>query len=151
MQCPTEHAGSPGETEGGVANAAAGWFGGSEGFGCAPALCHNGHSHHQAKQGTLEPHLDNASLLGPCSWVCSACDIFQAGLWHQCCRADKLLSFDFIYATLDMNSLPCPLLHIVSHCHTLQHCSPNSGLPNECTGKGTALIQPHFKNGIRFH
>lgn len=55
-------------------------FGGSGGFGCAPALCHNGHCHHQAKQGTLEPHLDPASLPGPCRWVCSVCDIFQAGL-----------------------------------------------------------------------
>lgn len=42
-------------------------FGGSGGLGCAPGLCHNGHSHHQAKRGTLEPHLDTASLLRPCS------------------------------------------------------------------------------------
>lgn len=77
-------------------------------------LCHNAHSHGQAEQGTLEPHLDTASLLGPCSQVCSACDIFQAVL-----GADRLLSFGFIYSALDMNSLPLPLFHIVTHYNTV--------------------------------
>lgn len=44
-----------------------------------------------------------------------------------------------------------PAFTSVSHCHTLEYCSPNSGLPNECTGKGTALIQSDYKNVIGFH
>lgn len=111
---------------------------------CAPGCNH--HPCHQIKLRALDPHLGVTSLLGPCSWVHSVCcfpgspcDVSQAALWHQCCRADKRLSFCFICSAFDKL---CPYL-----CFTL-HCLPNSGLTNECSGKGTALIH---RNDISFH